>query len=97
MRQVFYSDISTAALALLAAPREERADLCRRMIREAELADRFSKRLGKAHPRWGGGTLREAAMGRLRAVEPSLDDPDYCRCLIMILQQLGLRPRAAHM
>lgn len=97
MRRPFFSDVSTAARALLMAPSAEREGLCQIMVREAELADRFARRLGKPHPKWGSGTLCEAAMRRRPAAEPGFDDPDYCSCFMLVLQQLGRRPRSAHM
>lgn len=97
MRRPWYSDVSTAALVLLKAPVADRAALCRLMIREADLADRFTRRLGKAHPWWGTGTLKDTATLRPLADEPSFDDPDYGACFILVLQELGRRPRSVYM
>lgn len=88
MRRVLYSDVSAAARALLATPPSFRAQVCLEMIREAECADRFVRRLGKLHPKWGNGTLLAAARQRQLEREPSFDDAEYCACFQHVLSAL---------
>ncbi len=88
MRDVFYSDVSAAARVLLSVPLERRTEVCLGMMQEAEVADRFLRRLGKMHPHWGNGTLRSAALRRYPVGEPSFRDPDYCSCFQMVLHHL---------
>ncbi len=93
MRPVLPGDLVAAGRALLAAPPGERAGLARRLLRDADAADRFRKRLGRAHPEWGNGTLMAAALARPVAPEPRLDAPDYLRCQIEMLSALLERRR----
>ncbi|WGW02523.1 DUF7742 family protein [Tropicibacter oceani] len=89
MRPVLPGDVSAAARALLAVPASARGGLARRLVLQADAADRYRRRLGKAHPFWGNGTLMAAALGRGAARdEPRLDDPDYAECFIAVLNAL---------
>ncbi|RME16879.1 MAG: hypothetical protein D6801_04575 [Alphaproteobacteria bacterium] len=91
MRPVLHGDATTAALVLLAAPPALRPGILRRMLREADAADAWRARTGRAHPLWGTGTLMSAAMRRPRAREPYLDDRDYAACLAMVFEALVAR------
>lgn len=77
MRPVLLSDLTAVARALLRAPYAERQVLCARIIFEAEMADRFARRLRKPHPQWGNGTLIAASAQRALAAERTFDDTDY--------------------
>lgn len=92
MRTVRYSDVSAAARVMLATPPAFRAQVCFRMIREAEFADRFVHRLGKLHPIWGNGTLLAAARRRRLSREPSFSDPEYCACFQHVLSAIHGAP-----
>ncbi|TMV14545.1 hypothetical protein [Arenibacterium halophilum] len=89
MRPVLHGDVVDAARALLAATPEARPSLCRAMFRRAELADRYLRRHGRLHPRWGNGTLMSAARRHMLAPEPTFDDGPYRQCFIMVLSELG--------
>lgn len=88
MRPVLHGDVSNAARALLNVPRGARATLCARLIAEAEMADRFVRRTGRAHPFWGNGSLMSAARQRPLSDEPGFDDLSYCQCFEIVLQAL---------
>ena len=92
MRPVLHGDISSASRALLAVPVRERAPLARRMIHEAEVADRHVLSTGRLHPEWGNGTLMAVARRRPLAVEPDFDNAEYCRCFELMLRCLRRRP-----
>lgn len=94
MRPVLHADLVSAARALLAVPEAMRAGLAERLIAEAEAADRYRRRLGRRHPRWGDGTLAAAAAGRAMAPETRLDAQEYCGCLIAVLSTLRERRRS---
>jgi hypothetical protein len=81
-----------AARSLLHVPQVERANLCARLLSEADIADRYTRRLGKSHPLWGRGTLREVSGRRSVAAERACNDPEYCACLIMVLAGISDRP-----
>lgn len=88
MRPILHGDVSSAARALLMIPPQAREGACRRMIREAEQADRHVRRTGRVHPFWGNGSLMAAARRRSLADEPGFDDADYCRCFELVLRGL---------
>lgn len=94
MRPVLHGDVTAAARALLLVPEGARETLCRRMIEEADFADRYAKRLGRPHRHWGNGTLMAAARARPLADEPSLGEERYCACLELVFRAL-LEWRAA--
>ena len=96
MRAVLMGDVIAAARALLAFEPVERQALLVRMIDQAEQADRYRKRLGRAHPNWGNGSLMAAASRWPQAPEPFLSDPDYLDCLQMVLGRLARR-RCPHL
>ncbi|WP_425101189.1 hypothetical protein [Tropicibacter sp. S64] len=89
MRPVLHGDVSAAARVLLMVPACAREALARRLVTQAEAADRYRKRLGKAHPFWGNGTLMAAALGWGRLPpERRLDDPDFAECFVAVLEAL---------
>lgn len=96
MRPLAHIDLTDAARALLAQPEAARAPLCARLLQEADWADRYRHKLGKAHLLWGDGTLSAAARKRPRAAERRLNDLDYCTCLEMVLHAVAIRKRRHH-
>ncbi len=88
MRRVFYSDVSAAARVLLRHPAPDRPVTLAKLITQADAADRYVRRLGKLHPRWGNGTLAATALQMEPAQEPSFDNADYCGCFEMVLRAL---------
>ncbi len=91
MRPVFYSDVVAAARVVLAVPIARQSETCARLLKEAHWADMFTRRLGRPHPIWGGGTLLEAASRHKKAVEPTFDDVAYCEAFGLVLAQLAAR------
>jgi hypothetical protein len=89
MRPVMLSDLTTTARALLRVPMAERRALCERIVCEAKMADRFTRRLQKQHPEWGNGTLVSASSKCMLAAERACDDPEYCACLTMVLHAIS--------
>lgn len=88
MRPVLHGDVTAAARALLMVPDAAREALCRRMIEEADFADRYARRMGRPHRDWGNGTLMAAARARPLADEPPLVEERYCRCLETVFRLL---------
>jgi hypothetical protein len=95
MRPVMHGDLTAMARHLLTLPADQRPAACMQALDQADAADRFRKRLGRTHPRWGNGTL----MARARVIplprEPALCDPVYAACLVLVLQTL-LHRRCHH-
>lgn len=95
MRAIMHADVTAAARVLLATPQEQRAQLCKRMLREAHWADNFVKRTGRLHALWGNGTLRGAAYARRLAPEPALGALDYAQCFALVLEHVIARTWSA--
>lgn len=90
MRPLAPSDLSVAARMLLTLPKPARATAMKRLIGEAEAADRYCKRLRKSHPFWGNGSLEGAARLRPMAPQQSYSNTDYLSCLSLVLEALVL-------
>lgn len=90
MRPVLPGDVSTAARALLLVPREARAAQARRLIDQASAADAHCRQTGRAHGRWGNGTLMAAAYSHPLGQEIRFDDPDYLDCQLHVLKALRI-------
>ncbi len=88
MRPIFHGGITCAARALLHAPAAQRRSLCRRLFKEAAAADTFVRLTGQVHSTFGNGSLMSAARKRVLADEPTLNNADYCQCLILILDYI---------
>jgi hypothetical protein len=91
MRPVLINDVTTAARALLAVPAVDRMALAASLIGAADVADRYTRRLGRVHGEYGDGTLANAARKYELADEPTLDDLAYCECLELVVLQLIAR------
>ena len=91
MRPVLPGDVRAAALALVPVPRAARDRTLATIIERAEAADRFRKRMGRAHPSWGDGTLAAAARAGPVADEPLADDPAYLDAMLLVLTCLADR------
>ncbi|SEW04583.1 hypothetical protein SAMN04488515_0798 [Cognatiyoonia koreensis] len=87
MRPIYLCDLDAAARALLAVPPEDRAVLARHIVFAADTADRYRKRLRKAHTAYGTGTLTSAVSDMTRAGTPYCH-ADYRKCLQTLLSAL---------
>lgn len=94
MRRVLFSDVSAAARVLVMVPAASRERLCMHLFEQADWADRFVRRLGRLHPTWGNGTLRDAAMQYRSAPAPGFDNMVFCACFELVLHQLCRRKKA---
>jgi len=88
MRAVLPGDLSAAARVLLGLPPDERAQAARRLVQEAEIADRYRRNTGSVHPGFGSGSLMSRALRAAPLPEPLIDQPDYARCLIRVLEAI---------
>jgi len=89
MGQLWLGDASAAARVLRAAPPTSRDWRLERMLAEMRRARAHVARTGRAHSRWGGGSLMAVALRRCPAPEPSLSDSDFCTCLARVLVRLA--------
>ncbi|TKD22320.1 hypothetical protein FBT96_06985 [Rhodobacter capsulatus] len=79
MRPILIDDLLIAARALTVVAAPERPARLAQWLREAHWADLYRKRLARAHPRWGNGSLmaralREPARRGLRPDRAEIDD-----------------------
>ena len=95
MRRVLAGDVAAAARALHAVPAAARAARLAELIARAEVADRHRAVTGRAHPRWGGGSLMAVARTEARGPEPDFDDDVYCACWVTVLEGLIAHRAAA--
>ncbi len=91
MRRVLPGDVAAAGCALLCAAPSSRPELLRQMLARADAADAHRLATGRAHPRWGNGSLMAAAMAKPRLREPFLDDQDYAACMVLLFTALMRR------
>lgn len=89
MRPALHGDVVAAARAIYGFPKKDRAGALRRLVRAATWAERFRRTHHRPHPYWGDGSLMAAALAEDPPPEPRLNDPDYCDCLVLVLQALA--------
>lgn len=89
MRTPTIVDALAAARVLREVAEPHRHWLLLRMLAETVRAERWRQATGKAHPKWGDGTLQVTALRRLPRAEPSLQDRDFCLCLAQVLFTLS--------
>ncbi|MBS0124254.1 hypothetical protein [Thetidibacter halocola] len=97
MRPVLHGDVIAAARAILPLPPLAREAAARRLVAQAEAADRYRKRMGRVHRDWGNGTLMGAAGPGVAAVR--LGDPemlDAMRAVIDALLERAVRAGRHH-
>jgi len=95
VRPVISADLTAAARVLVPTPDEARPAVMRLLIAQAEAADRYRKRFGRAHPEWGNGTLMAAALAHGRSSGRSTSMPvqgvldrSYLMCQKIVLDSL---------
>lgn len=95
MRTILHGDIIAAARALLAVPLDARVGLLETMIRQADAAHHFHKRLAKPHPVWGNGSLMARANFEPQIAEPFASDIDYLQTLQLVIAAIICRRNVA--
>ena len=88
MRAVHLSDLNMAARTLLAVPDTGRRNLAHLLIKNAHLADKYRKKTGRAHPRYGDGSLCAVCLPLARTAMPDRCDPRYLECLGIVIEGL---------
>lgn len=91
MRTLLLGDIIAAARALMFVESAGRAALLDLMLKEADAAYRFHKRLLKPHPKWGNGSLMARANIEPQVDEPLVSNYDYLRTLHLVTGNLASR------
>ena len=85
MRPLSPGDLDCAVAVVMAQPPHVRAEVAARLLAQADLADRYRKRLGRAHPLYGTGSLMSAALGWPEGPRVRVYDASYCAALIVVL------------
>ncbi|WP_342075405.1 hypothetical protein [Yoonia sp. SS1-5] len=91
MRHAGLADIEAAARVLRLVAPAARHQVIAQLCDAADLADKYRKRLGRAHPVLGHGTLMSAAYCLPMASRPSATDPAYLACLQVVTGHLERR------
>lgn len=88
MRPVLPGDLDAAVRCLICADPPSRAGLARELVARADVADRFRKHVGRAHARFGDGSLMAAA--RLSGPQGAAwrCDALYCACLVLVVEAI---------
>ena len=85
MRPLMPGDLDSAVAVIMCQPPEDRMRVAARLLSEADIADRYRKRVGRAHPQFGSGSLMSAAMGWSAGANSRVYDASYCAALIVVL------------
>lgn len=88
MRPILPGDLDCAVAVVMAQPPATRAAVAARMLEQADLADRYRKKLGRAHPVYGTGSLMSAALCWPEGPRGRVYDASYCAALIVVLRAL---------
>lgn len=86
MREITHSDIRACARVLLARAQGDWSQLLAQMLAEADHADRYRKAFGRAHPRFGNGTLIAVALAHHPAPEPVAADNAYLGAIAAVIE-----------
>lgn len=81
MRQILLGDIVSVARVALARPRSDRDQAIVTLLDQAHIAHKVIKRTGRAHRRWGNGSLMAACANWPKVPEPFAGDPEYLEVL----------------
>ena len=91
MRSLLAGDLDMAARVLLARQEADWPEIARQLLVAARWADRYRKRHGRLHPRFGSGSVMAAAPAFGMAPLPDHATPRYCRALaVFCLAASGL-------
>lgn len=88
MRALHLSDLNIAVRTLLAVPAQERAATIQELLSTAHMADKYRKHTGRAHAKYGNGTLSAACQHRSKARCPNRCDPNYLECMEIVIKSL---------
>jgi hypothetical protein len=89
MRAVQLADIDIAARALLAVDAKARAGVINELLRRADIADRYRKKLRRPHAQFGTGTLMSAALRFALAPRPARISGEVLRAYAIVINAIG--------
>jgi len=88
MRPILIDDLDICTRALLDVDQADRTDRMRRILWQADVADRYRKRLRRLH-RYGDGSLKSAVLQNGPVATPAQCDANYCRTLVSVLTEIA--------
>lgn len=97
VRALLVGDIETATAVLAARPENEWRKHAAAMLRTAHSADKYRKRLGRAHPGWGDGSLATAARAHGAARWPARHDARVLRAQMVLIETILARVEHPHL
>ncbi|MGY9032453.1 MAG: DUF7742 family protein [Rhodobacterales bacterium] len=81
MRRAHLTDLNIATRVLMAVPMEN----------HQQLADKYRKKTGRAHPIWGVGSLADARIVQIQAPPQTGCDANYLACLSTVVALLRMK------
>jgi hypothetical protein len=93
MRAVLIGDMMAAVQYLAAAPLAQQPQLAQDLLNRADAAHRYTKRMGRAHPLWGLGTIQALALQQKPPDAPRFDlgCPRILAALVVFAAALAAR------
>ncbi len=74
-----------------AAPVEDHQHMAEKLVQNAQTADKYCKKTGRAHPIWGVGSLADACIGQIKAPPLTGCDANYLACLSTLVAVLRMK------
>ena len=91
MRRAHLTDLNIATRVLMAVPMENYQNLAEKLTQNADAADKYRKKTGRAHPIWGVGSLVDACIGQIQAPPQTGCDANYLACLSTVMAVLRMK------
>jgi hypothetical protein len=91
MRSVHLCDLNLAARTLMMVRAEGRSLRIAQILDQAHAADKFRKRTGRAHSRYGNGTLAAACHHQPKHMMPAQCDENYLASMEVVIRGLLAR------
>lgn len=95
MRAVHLSDLNLAARTLMLVRAQDRSARIAQILDQAHTADKFRKRIGRAHFPYGNGTLAAACQPYPKHTMPNHCDQNYLASMDAVVRGLLARRSAA--
>lgn len=91
MRRVHLTDLHFAARALMCIRPYDREASISTIMERAHATDKYRKRMGRSHPRWGAGRLADICMLMPMSKRPDGCDPIYLRCMAIAVAAVHIK------
>ncbi|RYH03366.1 hypothetical protein EU805_06480 [Salipiger sp. IMCC34102] len=91
MRPLGWLDLDAGVRCLLGRPQARQIGVADDLLRQADAADRYRKRMGYRHKVFGDGSLSAAAQGLGMVPVAARLDAEYLRALGVVLERIERR------